>query len=272
MQSLLVRLRSKSGTILLVLAAGVSFAGSLFVWRVRLYDGVADKIQQRTSRAGGALCEEAVWDFGTANVSDDSATISHTFTLTNEVEKDIEIREVRTSCGCMVVDGYDAVLSPGQSTELAVNVTLPPTTGFFEKTLAVAVDGVSSGWLPLRVVGKIASTKRFGAAPAVVNFGELRQGEIKKRTVTILRFDHSHITRLSASASDENITCELLSASAGNTPQVRCTFDSAHVRWGAYSASIVIRNENGNGGKTVLTVPVSALIVRPESVAAVTID
>ncbi|GHT23051.1 hypothetical protein FACS189419_06470 [Planctomycetales bacterium] len=144
----------------------------------------------RPARAGGLLCENIVWNFGSRD-SDGTNRISHEFILLNESKEPVTIKNVQSACGCMVAKDYDEKLQPGKSTKIRVEVQLPSMPGPFNKNLAVQVGGE---FIPLYVVGKISANPSLHCVPNKVNFGTVRPGETKERSVQVVRYDLSPLT------------------------------------------------------------------------------
>ena len=186
--------------------------------------GLGDAGPQHGQRGvGGLICEEATWDFGVVDAVK-TPSVSHEFILTNQSQIVVRIREVRSSCGCMVAEGHEKALSPSDSTRLRARVTLAPVPGPFAKELLVGVEGRSSGWLPLRVVGSIAANASLYSIPSEINFGTVGPGEESERVIQVRRYDGTLV--------------ELLEAT-GNSEAVRCSLDpdGPPVRWGCYGSS-----------------------------------
>ena len=159
------------------------------------------KAKQKPVRAGGLRCDEPVWDFGSVD-SVKSPRLTHEFVLVNESKETVTIKKIHSTCGCMVAEGYDKELTPGGSTKLRVDVQLPPTPGDFNKNLAVQT---SESVVPLRVVGEIMANSSLFSTPAIINFGVIKSGELKERTVKVFRRDGSPVDFLEAFASWEGV-------------------------------------------------------------------
>jgi len=144
---------------------------------------------QNPVNAGGLRCDAPIWNFGLVD-SIRNPRLSHEFEVVNETNETVSIVRIHSSCGCMVADNYDSELAPGQSTRLQVDLQLPPTPQRVRHDLAVQTN---TGILPLRVVGEVAANRTMFSTPTVINFGTIKPGETKERTVRLFRRDFSPI-------------------------------------------------------------------------------
>ncbi|MHC4217503.1 MAG: DUF1573 domain-containing protein [Planctomycetota bacterium] len=101
------QLRAAGGLVLLLLL----FAGAAYgLWWVTVGRPV--------------LAGENDHDFGVVQLSDKPAVLDHTFQLTNRSSRIVEIRDIRTSCGCAVAEPSTRSLEPGASVDIAATLTL----------------------------------------------------------------------------------------------------------------------------------------------------
>jgi hypothetical protein len=101
------QLRAAGGLLLLLLI----FAGAAYgLWWVTVGRPV--------------LAGENDHDFGVVQLSGKPAVLEHTFQLTNRSGRVVEIRDIRSSCGCAVAEPSIRSLEPGASVEIAAALTL----------------------------------------------------------------------------------------------------------------------------------------------------
>lgn len=185
--------------------------------------------KQKPLRSGGLLCKEPVWNFGLVD-SIENPRLSHEFSFMNESNEIVTIQKVHSACGCMVAEGFDNDLAPGQSTTLQVGVQLPPVPQRFQKSLVVQTD---SGVLPLNVVGEIAVNNSLFTVPSVLNLGTVAVGKTKEVSILLLRHDFSPINYVGYNTENEGIeyviaptldtdhhAVRLYVKATGKTPQV----------------------------------------------------
>ena len=70
------------------------------------------------------LAGERRHDFGNAELGDGPVSLEHTFVLTNNTRRTIEIAGVETTCGCTAADPSTRSIGPGESVEIAATLTL----------------------------------------------------------------------------------------------------------------------------------------------------
>jgi hypothetical protein len=197
--------------------------------------------QIKPIRAGGLLCQEPIWDFGSVD-SVKNSRLAHEFILVNESQETVTIQKIHSTCGCMVAEDFDKKLLPGKSTKIKVNVQLPPTPQLFHKNLAVQIN---SGVLPLDVVGEIAANSSMYCVPAKVNFGIVHQGEIVKRTVQILRYDLSSIEIIKCEGSNAMFgVFDKKTNDQGNVVFINITLKADKCKAGFYTEYILVQTTN----------------------------
>jgi hypothetical protein len=155
--------------------------------------------------AGGLACEDAVWDIGRVDATD-SPRLSHTFMLHNRSDQAIQLKKVLSSCGCLVADGYERNILPGNFCELTAAITVPSEVGPFSQQLAVGVECKDTEWMKLTVVGIGKVNASLYSLPRVVNFGTMRLGDVRTRTVRIARRDGSEVRVKSARCEGQGLT------------------------------------------------------------------
>jgi len=105
----LLRRQLRAAVVLLLIAGGI--LGSAYgAYRLTL---------GRSMLAG-----ERRHDFGNVEFGDGPVVLEHTFVLTNNTRRRIEIAGVETTCGCTVADPSTRFIGPGESVEIASTLTL----------------------------------------------------------------------------------------------------------------------------------------------------
>ncbi|MFA5090742.1 MAG: DUF1573 domain-containing protein [Candidatus Omnitrophota bacterium] len=77
------------------------------------------------------------WDFGKVKTG---VILSHDFIVRNNSQHVMHIKEITTSCGCAVPEIAKKVLSPGESTSMAVNFNTAGYTGESKQYVYVNTD------------------------------------------------------------------------------------------------------------------------------------
>ncbi len=85
--------------------------------------------------------EDNIWDFG---VVKENIVLKHEFTLTNNTDKPLLIRDVITSCGCTATKIKKKRLLPGESTPLEVTFETEGYSGETKQNIYVHTDNQDS--------------------------------------------------------------------------------------------------------------------------------
>lgn len=111
------------------------------------------------------------------------AKVEHTFTLENQYEEDMQISEVRSTCGCTATKISKRTLKKWEKAEIIAEVD---TRGFFgrkDSTLTVVFGGQFPAEVQLHVHAYIRSD--IVVQPGSVQFGSVAEGTAAVRKVTI---------------------------------------------------------------------------------------
>jgi len=87
--------------------------------------------------------------------------VTHKFVITNVGDTPLSIRNVRTSCGCTVVDLTQKVLAPGKSVDLEAKLNTNGYLGKVAKTVYVESDDQTNPTLVLHLSGVVEKAKPF---------------------------------------------------------------------------------------------------------------
>ena len=124
--------------------------------------------------------DEPIFDFGRMEVGEKR---DHTWTIRNMGDADLEIRNVRPSCGCTNTAVADDIVPPGGTTTLASTLDLPRQTGPVRKNIAIHSNDPQQGTLVVAFVGE--ATQAIVLDPPVITFQNIEQDEQASRTVEV---------------------------------------------------------------------------------------
>lgn len=85
--------------------------------------------------------EKYTWDFGRSSAGD---VLKHAFTLKNESQKTLNIKNVTSSCGCATSQVTKTTLEPGESTDIEVKFNSKGYFGPVQKYIYVNTDGLDN--------------------------------------------------------------------------------------------------------------------------------
>ncbi len=108
-------------------------------------------------------------DFGTAQFVGEPVTFKHTFVLTNRKGRPIEIRDIRTTCGCAVAEPSTMMLAPGESVEIASTLTLKNEGLKKSRIFLIYGDGTERDVIHIR--GAAQLKQRLSVAPGPAKLG-----------------------------------------------------------------------------------------------------
>lgn len=201
-----LNLRSIKGALPLVLLPTLGLVSVGLLTGCSKKSDVAD--QTVSQKRNGLICANPEWDIGEVTVKGDSVEFHHTFRLRNYSKRTIEIRDVRSDCGCLVTKGYSKTIKPGSESEIKVKISVFGPPGRFRKTLLVRQESESyeSEVVALSVVGNRAISDLLYSSPATLSFGTLAKGGSKIKQLVLSRYDGSPVSFRKLVCKDDSIS------------------------------------------------------------------
>jgi len=95
---------------------------------------------------------ERTWNFGTLK---EGAVAKHKFLLRNYSRKDLEIRDITSSCGCTVAEVKKKKIKPGDSTSIEVKFNSKGYRGEITQFIFVTMDSPEEPVMQFIIKGKI---------------------------------------------------------------------------------------------------------------------
>jgi uncharacterized cupredoxin-like copper-binding protein len=129
------------------------------------------------------VVDQPVFDYGTIIQGD---KVEHRFTLTNVGDQVLEIRKVKTTCGCTVARDYPRELAPGVSAELAVAFNSAHKKGRQDKAITIFNNSETSGSYVLKMVGTVREL--VALTPDICNFGSVAVGQVIRREMSLTNY------------------------------------------------------------------------------------
>jgi Protein of unknown function (DUF1573)/Flagellar-associated PapD-like len=162
----------------LALGYSLTFAvilGLLAVAPARAEDGLNPMIPGGNSAPPGhqpkAVLETPLFDFGTAL---EGKMVSHVFKIKNAGAGYLDIRGVKTSCGCTTGTPTKTHLAPGDESEIAVAFDTRFQKGHQVRTITAFTNDPNNSAVAMTLQGVIK--KQVEAIPSEISFGTVRQG------------------------------------------------------------------------------------------------
>jgi hypothetical protein len=92
-------------------------------------------------------------DFGFVMISNGSASVEHTFTLTNRTSRTLELGRPRPSCGCTVSGLSTNTVEPGEQVSVTAKLTLSQA-GRRSSDIAIPIEGRGVRMLSITGIGR----------------------------------------------------------------------------------------------------------------------
>lgn len=102
----------------------------------------------------------------------------HIFKIRNVGDKDLEIKDIRTSCGCTAALLSDKTISPGKTAEIKVTYDSRGRPGKFRKTITLYSNAENQNQLTLSVYGEVVEGEKPKGYtnPGFKDLGEVEMG------------------------------------------------------------------------------------------------
>ncbi len=107
---------------------------------------------ERTGKRSSIVFEELRYDFGEILHGD---KVQHDFVFTNQGEKDLEIKNVRVSCGCTKPSYPFLAIPPGGEGKIGVTYNSVGKKGYQRPTIRVFTNDPDQPEVVLRLTGRV---------------------------------------------------------------------------------------------------------------------
>lgn len=137
-------------------------------------------------------CDMPIYDFGE---QDDAFPVIHEFTIRNDGNAELMIRNVKTSCGCTAATPAASQLPPGGQTSIRVSLNLQGKRGAQSKSISVESNDPSNPMYILYLNGTAVSEVYL--EPSYVTFSNMSaSNSISREVRAFSRSPMTHITNL----------------------------------------------------------------------------
>ena len=131
-------------------------------------------------QAPKAVVDVPLYDFGSAL---EGTMVKHTFTIKNTGRGYLDIRGVKTSCGCTTGDPSKTHVAPGDSSEIAVSFDTHFQKGHQVRTITASTNDPDNPQVAMTMQGIVK--KQVEAQPGEVAFGEVKRGNEQTKEVIV---------------------------------------------------------------------------------------
>jgi hypothetical protein len=124
--------------------------------------------------------EKTTHEFGDV---EKGAKVSYTFKFTNTGDAELNISDVKPSCGCTTAEMAKTVFAPGESGEIPVTFDTTRFNGPMTKTVNVSSNDEANGKITLKMVGNIS--QEINVNPGYVTLVNISRTEKIEREVKV---------------------------------------------------------------------------------------
>lgn len=128
-----------------------------------------------------AKVESTAFDFGAIDQNDQ---VSHTFTIKNVGDQDLEILRTRTTCGCTVAKPSQKIMKPGQTSDIAVTFSSGRRKGVQNKKITVQTNDPNNDTIVLELTGSVSERLTFDPARLRIKDVEAGTPYVQKVVIT----------------------------------------------------------------------------------------
>lgn len=134
-------------------------------------------------------CDENTFDFGDAW---SGTVVEHAYVIHNDGKSPLELLNVKTTCGCTVVD-YDKVIAPGGQGKVTVKLTLSKAVQSQPVSRSVQVESndPANKVVPLTIKGKVKP--RVALEPSNAVFGTVTDETDVTRVIKVTNYTEGHM-------------------------------------------------------------------------------
>ncbi len=147
-------------------------------------DGMNPLIPSPNSAAPGhapkAVVANPLYDFGSAL---EGTMVSHTFTIKNSGQGYLDIRGVKTSCGCTTGNPSKMHVAPGDQSEIAVSFDTHFQKGHQVRTITAFTNDPDNPQVAMTMQGVVK--KQVEAEPGEISFGNVKKGTEDTRVLVV---------------------------------------------------------------------------------------
>ncbi len=178
------------------------------IWAVSLVFVIALAIVALTAcepKGPKALVAETTFNFGQIDQYDVAA---HVFIIKNQGDQKLEIKRVKSTCGCTAAQPKSKVIEPGQQTEIEVKFDAGPRSGEQKKRITVETNDAATPVIQLYMEGTVV--ERLALDPRSIRIIDAEPNKEASGTLTMTNKSQQAITISALKADDPTVTKTVL--------------------------------------------------------------
>jgi len=127
-----------------------------------------------------AVVSDPLYDFGTAL---EGTMVSHTFAIKNTGQGYLDIRGIKTSCGCTTGNPSKSHIAPGEESDIAVVFDTHFQKGHAVRTIVATTNDPNNPQVVMTLQGLVK--KQVEAQPSEISFGDVKRGTEDTRQLVV---------------------------------------------------------------------------------------
>ena len=205
------------------------------------------------------VCDQPVYEFGEV---DNSQDVEHTFVLKNEGDLTLEIKNVRTSCGCTVANISEKIVKPGAEAMVTTKLSLKGRNGAQHKNITVESNDPKQSNFILTLQG--TAVMEMQVRPVQVLFGNLAANSVATGSVEFIASSTNPVNVLEATCDSSNIETRIETVEPGKNYRVAVVTKPPLPKGTVRGTLHIVTDYQRN---PVYDIPVSGLVVSDVIVA-----
>ncbi len=134
---------------------------------------------------------------------DQYESVTHVFVIKNDGDQNLEIKKVKTTCGCTAAKQKSNIVEPGKQTEIEVTFNAGPRSGEQKKKITVETNDPVTPRLELYIEGTVVV--RLEANPRLIRILDVESGQEASGKVTLTNKSQEPVTISEFKYTDENV-------------------------------------------------------------------
>ncbi len=164
------------------------------------------------------VCDDPVYEFGEV---DNTKKVEHDFIIRNDGDANLNISNVKATCGCTVANISTKLVAPGESSTISAVLNLGGKDGAMNKRITVHSNDPVSKQTILSLKGKAIS--RVSYTPRSLMTPSLVYGEVATNIITITSHEETPLEVTIENIGSKHLDAEVLASENEKEVKVRVT-------------------------------------------------
>jgi hypothetical protein len=222
------------------------------LWMAGVVSAFGEEAAQ--THAPKIVCDEPTYNFG---VQDNSTDVEHVYTIRNEGDLTLEIKQVRPSCGCTVANISEKMIAPGASANITTKLSLKGRQGPQHKTITVESNDPTQPQFILKLEGE--ATTQVQVNPMQLFYGRLDPGAVATGTVEVVASGTNTMQVTNISADTPFLTASITTNTVGKSYRITVV-TRPPLPEGQARGTVTLNTDNP--GYPTISIPVAAFVMK----------